>query len=334
MSDILNHYYCGELALELIDTEIKTVISENRTLFNLGTQGPDFFLYHGAAPWRKNKGYSKYGGLLHNCETNNLIYKMLKYASEIKNYEEKRKIFSYSMGFICHLSLDSLSHPFIFYYSGVYKKGNKETEIYSHYHKEYEMILDALNSKRLGKTSSVDFPYFKTFTPDYKDISTVQNLYGYIVGETTGETLPDNAVSDCIADFMHLFSLFPDKSGWKKKFFKILENLTGHPHAVTKAFIQKEFEDKDDYMNMNHKKWVHPCDNTMVSTESYADLFDKAVKDTAKKINQLYKLIDSDFSIDDVSNIIHNISFTTGSIHKYVDGINTCEMKHCHVKEF
>jgi hypothetical protein len=334
MSDILNHYYCGELAIELIDNDIREAILKNRKLFNLGTQGPDFFLYQGVAPWRKNKGYRKYGGIIHKGETNKLIYHLFKYADLIEDNDEKKQILSYAMGFVCHLSLDSISHPFIFYHSGLYKKGDRNTEIYSHYHKEYEMILDALNSKSLKKISSVDFPYQETFTPTNKNIFAIQHLYEFLIKETINEQLPENAVFDCIKDYMDLFSFFPDKSGIKKIFFGILEKITGHPHAVTKALIQKEFEDKDDYMNLNHKEWVHPCDETIKSKDSYADLFNRAVYDTTKKINQLYKLIDSDFSIDDISNIIHNVSFSTGSVHNYVDGVNKIEMKYCNVKEF
>ncbi|SHJ60981.1 Zinc dependent phospholipase C [Dethiosulfatibacter aminovorans DSM 17477] len=334
MSDILNHYYCGELALEQIDAEIKNIILKNRTLFDLGTQGPDFFLYHGAAPWRKNRGYGKYGGLIHKSETDRLIYNMLKHIDSIDDKTSKEKAISYAMGFVCHLSLDSISHPFIFYYSGVYTKGDKATEIHAHLHKEYEMILDALNSKRLGKIRSVYFPYRETFTPDPQNTEIIQQLYESLIEELTGENLPENAVSICIDDFMDLFSIFPDRSGIKKKLLGVLERIAGHPHAITKALIQKEFDDKDDYLNLKHGEWVHPCYKTIKSTESYVDLFDMAVKDAAKKINQLFKLIDSDFSIDDVAEIIHNVSFETGSVHNYVDGINRCEMKHCSVKKF
>lgn len=334
MSDILNHYYCGDLALEHIDTEIKNIILKNRKLYDLGTQGPDFFLYHGAAPWKKNKGYGKYGGIIHKSETNRLIYHIFKHIKSIDEKTSKEKAISYAMGFLCHLSLDSITHPFIFYHSGVYTRGDRATEIYSHYHKEYEMILDALNSKRLGKIRSVDFPYRETFTPDPQNMKEVQGLFEYLIEVITGERLPGDAVTTCVDDFMHLFSIFPDKRGIKKKLFGVLEKIAGHPHAITKALIQKEFEDKGDYMNLKHKEWVHPCDKTIESTESYVDLFDMAVKDTAKKINQLFKLIDSDFSIEDIAEIINNVSFETGSVHNYVDGMNRCEMKYCKVKKF
>jgi hypothetical protein len=334
MSDILNHYYCGEMALELIDSDIKKIIIEHKQLFDLGTQGPDFFLYHGIIPWRKHKGYEKYGGLVHHSETNKLIHDMMKYTSSLVNKEEKDKLLSYLMGFACHLSLDSLTHPFIFYHSGVYKKGERATKLYNHYHKEYEMILDALNSKKLGKIASVDFPYMETFMIEGENINMLQDFYEHILKDTIGEILAPNAILDCVSDFMYLFSIFPDKSGRKKKFFGFLENIAGHPHATTKALIQKEFEDTDDYMNLNHKEWLHPCDETIKSSESYVDLFNKAVADTTKKINQLSKLIDSDFTIDDISNIIHNISFETGSVHNYMNGVNKIEMKYCDVKEF
>lgn len=334
MSDILNHYYCGEMALELVDNNIKQIILKNRKLYNLGTQGPDFFLYHGIVPWRKNKGYGKYGGIIHRSETNKLLYNIVRHINSTEDKISSEKSISYVMGFLCHLSLDSISHPFIYYHSGLYTKGDKTTEVHMHYHKEYEMILDGLNSERLGKIKSVDFPYRETFIPSEKNLRVVHKLYEYIIKQTTGETLPDNAISDCVDDFMDLFGIFPDKKGLKKKVLVKLERLAGHPHAVTKALIQDEFEDKDDYMNLNHTEWVHPCDETIKSTESYVDLFNRAVEDTTKKINQLNTLIDCDFSIDDVANIIHNVSFETGTVHNYVDDMNIAEMKYCNVKKF
>ena len=323
MSDLINHYYCGEEAIKLLDPEIKKIILNNMNLFNIGTQGPDFFLYQDIIPWRKHSGYSKLGGMLHSYEPNLLFESMFEYIQSIEDKEIKNKAIAYIMGYICHHSLDYISHPYIYYFSGQN----------SNLHKEFEKNLDVLNSALMSKVAAIDFSFSEVFDLTESEISIVSEINLYIINKLLHILLPHNAISLCLNDFNYLIKLFPDKKGIKQKIFKPLESLLGQPFAITKALIHKEIIDKDDYLNLTHTIWIHPCNENITSAESYPDLFNKSIKESASQINELYLAIKNN-SIISLPEIIKNSSFETGEVYKYINHINTTVMKYSNVKNF
>lgn len=323
MSDLINHYYCGEEALKYLNNEIKEIILNNIKLFNLGTQGPDFFLYQDIIPWKKHNGYNKLGIMLHTYESNLLFEAMFEHILSIEDMKTKNEAIAYIMGYICHHSLDSISHPYIFYFSGQN----------SHLHKEFEKNLDILNSTSMGKIAAVDFPFSEVFDLSEGDITTITQINMYVISKLFHIHLPNNAIPDCLDNFNYLIKLFPDKKGIKQKIFRPIETIAGQKFAVTKALIHKDIKDKDDYLNLNHKIWIHPCNEKISSNESYPDLFNKSVIDSSYKIKTIYNAIKTK-SIDAVSDTIKNSSFETGEVYKYINHINTTVRKYSKVKNF
>lgn len=324
MSDFINHYYCGEEALKLLDNPIRSIIDRNRTLFSFGCQGPDFFLYHGALPWVKNLDYAKFGETIHKSETNQLFSVMIEYYQKTEDLVIKEKILSYIMGYACHHSLDSITHPFIFYYSG----------FASHLHKAYEMILDVLNCKHQGYDDAITFDTKKIIPVMDADIQMIQDFHAYILKGFSNEELPETAVKTCIDDYSQLLSIFPDPTGIKRAFAKIVEKIIQKPHAFSKAFIQKNIKDKDDYLNLDHNQWLHPCDKDIISEASYPDLFDKAIQDAADKITGLYNVSSQVIANQEISDLIKNFSFETGEVFNYENNQNTIKMKYYCPKNF
>ncbi|KUK71960.1 MAG: hypothetical protein XD91_1618 [Clostridiales bacterium 38_11] len=319
MSDFINHYYCGDEALKLVDDRIIEIIDKNRILFNFGCQGPDFFLYHGVVPWHKN-----FGEIIHSSETNLLFSAMVEYYQRTEDADAREKILSYIMGYACHHSLDSISHPFIFFFSG----------FATHLHKKYEMILDVLNCKHQGYTDAVNFDSKKIIPASDIDIQMIQDFHTHIIERISGKTLPKNAVSICIGDYSKLLSLFPDPHGIKKRIAQIIEKVIRKPHAISKVFIQKNIEDIDDYLNLCHSQWLHPCDKDIVSYASYPDLFDSAIQDAAAKITGLFWVSDHSNFKQETSQIIKNLSFKTGEVFHYENNQNMIKMKYYSPKNF
>jgi hypothetical protein len=324
MSDFINHYHCGEEVLKMVDDSITRLIDKNRTLFNLGCQGPDFFLYHGVIPWHKNLGYANFGEIVHKSETNLLFSAMIEFYQNTENIDMKEKVLSYIMGYACHHSLDSITHPFIFFFSG----------FAAHLHKEYEMILDVLNCKHRGYDDAVAFDSKKIIPVKDVDIQMIQDFHVYIIERISGEKLPDSAVNTCIHDYSSLLSLFPDALGIKRMLAKIIEKIIQKPHAFSKAFIQKNIKDIDDYMNLGHSLWLHPCDKDIASDASYPDLFEKAIHDGASKITGLFRVASQHNIEQEIVKIIKNFSFETGEVFNYENNKNTIKMKYYSPKDF
>jgi hypothetical protein len=324
MSDFINHHFCGEEAYNLLDEDIRSLIDKHRVLFNLGCQGADFFLYHGVFPWQKKSSFSYLGTLIHKSETNELFLKFVDFIKSIPDETEKEQATVYLLGFLCHHSLDSISHPFIFFYSG----DNSDL------HKEYEKILDVLNSKINGINPAIDFDFENITSLSDFDISLVTNIYTFLFKEIFNMEMPKNAVSASIKSYFSLINMFPDKRGIKTMLAKAAEAIIKKPYCLSKVFIKPSIKDIDDYMNLDHEEWIHPCYENLSSRESYPDLFYRSAVDTSAKIPRFLDLIDSSVSYDDIDKIIKNASFETGEIFHYENKVNTIEMNNYNPKTF
>jgi len=313
MSDLLNHYYCGELVLEKLNYGPKSIINSNRDLFDLGCQGPDFLLYNGVSPWKKDKGIQKYGSLIHTCPTSELFFVMAKYIKSLNNEELKKKYLSYLFGYVCHHTLDSITHPFIFYYSGVKDEEDPDTYIYSHYHKKFEMYLDVFMSKKLEKKGPLEFPMGEIFTLNNVDRDIVYTLNKEALKKLFDINLEKADVDDSLKEAASLLKLFPDKRGIKFKFFSLIEKILRKPYIITKAIITKDIKDTEDYMNLEHNTWIHPWDLNEQRQESYPELFYRAVDETTIKTNQIYELLyNEELTKKEIHKLFKNISFETG----------------------
>ena len=55
-----------------------------------------------------------------------------------------------------------------------------------------------------------------------------------------------------------------------------LETFTKAYNSLSGYIVPNEPDDPYDVMNLLHNRWLHPSDDTFVSTESFFDLYDKA----------------------------------------------------------
>jgi len=313
MSDLLNHYYCGELVLEKLNYGAKNIVILNRDLFDLGCQGPDFFLYNGVSPWKKDKGIQKYGGLIHTSPSSELFFIMADYIKNLENENLRKKYLSYLFGYVCHHTLDSITHPFIFYYSGIRNEEDPDTYIYSHYHKKFEMYLDVFMSKKMGKKGPLEFPMGEIFTLNNVDRDIVYTINKEALNKLFNINLKKSDVDNSLKEAASLLKLFPDKKGIKFRFFSIIEKILKRPYFITKAIITKDIKDTEDYMNLEHSTWIHPCDLNEQRQESYPELFYRAIYEAYIKLNKLYELIYNEkLTKEEIHKLFKNISFETG----------------------
>ncbi len=101
------HYCFGNEVLELLDGNIKEIINENITLFNIGLHGPDILFYY--KPLKAND-ISRTGHLLHGMNADLFFENARKVIQSCPDYDGAA---AYIAGFICHFMLDSQCHPFI-----------------------------------------------------------------------------------------------------------------------------------------------------------------------------------------------------------------------------
>lgn len=316
MSDALNHFYCGEYALEEIRNQPKQIIKKNRSIYDLGTQGPDIFLYDGALPWKKSRGVVNFGSLLHKRSTNIFFLELVKATKEISDKSKFEKALAYIFGMLCHLSLDANTHPYINYNSGIYIKEKKETHKYKYCHKKLEVGLDIAFSEHIKKIPAVEFKRHNIFQISNEEIEVVHYLYNKVIKKIYGKSLTIYDITSCLKEAVLVQKITSDKTGIKSFVLSKAEKRYSNPYTYTRVIYVYKLNDNIDYLNIRKKTWYNPCDINEKHNESYPELFQSAFKDATKKIELINDLVNrklsNEITLNIINDIIKDISFETG----------------------
>ena len=108
MPSLYAHNKFGKLVLAQLPDEEKAVIEKYPRAFRIGLQGPDYLFFYRA--FHKNK-MNQIGITCHHQDA----YKLFQNALEVIEEFGKDSIqYSYLLGMICHLGLDSICHPYVY----------------------------------------------------------------------------------------------------------------------------------------------------------------------------------------------------------------------------
>ena len=135
MPDLVSHYYFGEQVLASLPEATQTPI--HKDIFFHTTPGPDVWFpmgFYGG----KNKAKSKRGGYMHKNNTGAFLTAL---ARECRSGTDRDALFSYLAGFLCHYALDTVTHPYILYFTGEYDD-TPETIAYRGNHMRLERAID------------------------------------------------------------------------------------------------------------------------------------------------------------------------------------------------
>ena len=112
-------------------------------LENLKTyaQGHDILYFYFPLNLKNGKHIRSQARIFHKKNTKAFFINMINYVKENK-LENNLEIMSFVYGYICHYSLDHISHPYVTYKGGIFKSKNKETYKYNSKHSEIETYID------------------------------------------------------------------------------------------------------------------------------------------------------------------------------------------------
>ena len=81
---------------------------------------------------------------------------------------------------------------------------------------------------------------------------------------------------------------------------------------ISGFFVPDEPEDPFDTINLLHKEWVHPCDDTIKSTESFFDLYDRAMLRAVEAIQLFYEACQHPDALQPFLDYLGDRSYDTG----------------------
>src|SRR5699024_9495453 len=99
-----------------------------------------------------------------------------------------------------------------------------------------------------------------------------------------------------IRDMKRFYRIFRyDKHGFKITFYKFVDLIC--PKILLRKKVlsyHMKIKNKEELLNLNHERWYNPTDKRIHSTESFIDLYLRAMTEAVKAIDQINDYIYKD----------------------------------------
>lgn len=308
MPSIVTHHFFAKDVLNNLPNSIKNCILPSIKEYCIFVQSFDnFYYYYLLTPWKGSNIRTL--GNIGQKEKTNLYFKNILYYIKNHNLENNSSVKAYLYGSLCHYILDKTCHPYIIYISGNPANNKK----YRGNHEKMETMIDAIiyekkTNKKLSKASlenkllpkivfsnelieTMNYVFEKTF--GYKNIGKIYNKSIYQ------------------GNFI-LKYLVKDRTGIKKYFYKIIDSLNINSSRKYANLVLNVGKINYNYMNYNHEKWYYPANIKISKTDSFMDLYEKALEECTNIIKLTNDYFNNKIELSTLLKIIGNNSYITG----------------------
>lgn len=272
MPNIITHTLFAQEIFDKVDENTHDLFEPRLHLLEVGSNGPDFLFFHGMNPkdFFKKSDLRVSGSMFHAGHVNEFYQQALISIRNETDEEIKKDMVTYVCGHLCHWALDATSHPYVFYRTGTCKGKS------AWYHHRFESLMDAIMLKVKKECTIEDFKFYEISDASKEEVRAIARIYVPAIRQILGFEIKPHQIMESLKDWHFIESLFYDASGDKLKALQALETFTKAYNSLSGYIVPNEPDDPYDVMNLLHTRWVHPSDDTLVSTESFFDLYDKA----------------------------------------------------------
>lgn len=273
-------------------------------------QGPDSLKFYNLFSVLPGKDIRHFQGYFHKNKSQEFFLNLLRFIRDNKITEPD--VYAFLVGFICHYALDSTLHPYIIYKTGVFKKGKPSTYKYNNVHAFMETFLDNDIIRRRMRCNPYQFDIVKYCF----HIEPFSDHLRQTINYTFYNTFKIRGMSDIyykslkqMKNSIRIFRV--DSRGIKKNIYKFVDTIT--PKSVFRfeaVSYHYPLEDRHNFLNKDHQLWRNPTTYDMTSTESFVDLYIKAIKLAKVLICASFDYLD-DKDID-LEKVFDNTSYITG----------------------
>ncbi len=277
MPATVTHAYFAKDVLDILPEDIQKRISCSR-IKTFGQSMDALMFYHMFSfhPGKKIRQFARY---FHRNQSQEYFIHLINYI-KTNHLETDSDVCSYLAGMICHYVLDSTIHPYVYYKTGCFNRKDPSTYKYNNVHTFMETFIDNDMISRREKNSPYSFPIGK-FCFDTRPFSSSLNV---IIDASFDRTFHLKNMSktyyQALTDMKHALVLFRrDPLGWKKFCYQLIDTFT--PRNVFRfeaVSYHYPLKDRHNFLNTNHSLWRNPTTYDMTSTESFVDLYLKAIK--------------------------------------------------------
>lgn len=281
MPGFTTHHLFGAQVLEqLNNTSLKQTLEQNRRPFNLGLQGPDIFFFKLTA--HLHRGCKNPGVYLHEHQIREFFGSCFEKLLNMPAGRAKEQCIAYVSGFLCHYTLDSICHPYIYWKTNsLLKKKRKNT---FGIHSEIETSIDAGILKKYRNLKPLDFHTYEAVALTKEELNTISSFLSDAINRTYAKA-PDAGsfrvspfyVKRAITGLQKGCLLLKDRSGLKKKAVRSIECFLFRFPIISGMFVTNRPKNPGKFFNESHQEWTNPWDESMVSTDSVPEMFDRAL---------------------------------------------------------
>lgn len=304
---ITTHNYFAKEVLEKTNTSITNTFKDKQNFYELFAQGFDPFIFF---EFFKLKKFDLQG----YCHRNDTDTFFLNYIRKIKehNFQNTPSVLAALYGHLTHYILDSTAHPYIVYKTGEYKKERPETLKYNGLHNKMEMQIDAYLYEQKNQLPYKSFKIHKKLITKEKFDKTLLNLLNEIYLETFSiENGGNKYQKGCSIMYNSYKFLIVDQTGIKKFFYHLFDKITPKKEGVFENFSTYVNNIDRNILNEDHKTWYNPW-NKKESTESFFDLYDKALNTCVTLFEATHKFINNQISEEKYKKILKDNSYVSG----------------------
>ena len=289
MPTLYFHYKFGHHILKNLDSKNKKLITDNIKYYDMFNQGFDNLYYY---PFKWNY-YRKFGVRCHKKNLDNFFESLFSYI-KTNNLNNNALAISLVSGFINHLVLDSLFHPYI----------NYQVKNLKIPHCKIEYLFD-FYIYNLEYSTKWPNKIYKTLIPKVK----FSNSLNELLDEVFYNTYQEDNISKVFKK-SHNFSyylyryLISDVHGIKAFLYKFIDLLT--PKKDIK-FSETTFYNKGftkELLNREKNNWHHPRNKKEIYNYSLDELYDISFS-IALKLNKLaLEILSNQKDIQEFTNLI------------------------------
>lgn len=320
MPCMITHKLFAEQAwMRLNDHELSELIKKHAQLYYIGSNGPDILFYHNALPWQAHKSQrvSKLGNTMHSTRINAFYKKALEIIQQQTNEEIKERMIVYLLGHLMHWALDKSVHPYIFYWTGASEK------VHMDHHHRIESDIDLKLLHRFKKMEAKQYQSYEICSYDDSMLQAIARLYVPIAKEVYHVDLKVHDIREALDQWKFLQKLFQDPNGKKERVIAQVEKLFNIPWRF-RSYLLKQYEEEYDVLNEEHRMWVHPCDDTISSHQSFLELFEEGLTLALPLLNKAYECMKKGQDEQEIIKILKNQSYDTSMSC-------LCEMKYFNI---
>lgn len=311
MPSITTHHIFAEEVYKKLDKKIQNKIKDEYLIYTTFAQSHDYLFYY-TFDLKNAKRIKDLGHDAHHNNTRDYLLNIIKEINE-NGLENNKQIVAYLFGVITHYVLDTTTHPFIFYKTGVYRKNNTAYKVFHGEHNRMEKDLDAIyyekyyHNKYNRCNLNRDIIKKPVFTNELIDF--ISKIYKETykqddVGKYYYKGIKHAKVINAL--------VVNDYLGIKKAIYNSIDFITNKAFGNLAAYSTYRLHPDRSLLNEEHFEWNHPSIKNKTYSYSYDDLFNISLKKAVNIINELYKVLYEDKDLEKILPIIQDIDYSTG----------------------